>query len=98
MRKIFAVLAILFLAGPANAWNFKGHYVVCRLAWLQMNDAQREAVTAILKKHPPYSEYLVKEKPDGFTVDEWVFMRAGAWADWVRGGQARSFGHSEWHY
>jgi hypothetical protein len=25
-------------------------------------------------------------------------MKAGAWADWVRGGSARSYGHSTWHY
>ena len=25
-------------------------------------------------------------------------MRAGAWADWVRSGSARSYGHSTWHY
>ena len=98
MRKILAVLAIVFLAGPANAWNEKGHYVVCRLAWLQMNDQQRAAVTEILKKHPHYTEYLTKAKPDGFTTDEWAFMRAGAWADWIRSGSARSYVHGTWHY
>ena len=46
-------------------------------AGLQMDESQRAAVTVILKKHPHYAECLVKEKPDGFTVDEWVFMRAG---------------------
>jgi hypothetical protein len=25
-------------------------------------------------------------------------MKAGAWADWVRGGSAMSYGHSTWHY
>jgi hypothetical protein len=55
-------------------------------------------VTAILKKHPHYDDYLTKQKPNGFTVDEWAFMRAGAWADWIRGGQARACGHSERHY
>jgi hypothetical protein len=98
MRKILAILAIVFLAGPANAWNEKGHYVVCRLAWLQMNEQQRAAVTEILKKHPHYTEYLTKAKPDGFATDEWVWMRAGAWADWVRSGSARSYGHATWHY
>jgi hypothetical protein len=24
-------------------------------------------------------------------------MRAGPGADWIRGGQARTYGHSEWH-
>ena len=100
MRKIFnlVVLVTALSTGPAFAWNEKGHYVVCRLAWLQMNDQQRAAVTEILKKHPHYTEYQTKAKPEGFTTDEWVFMRAGAWADWIRSGSARSYGHSTWHY
>jgi S1/P1 Nuclease len=89
---------LLAFTRPALAWNEHGHYVVCRLAWLQMTDAQRSAVTEILKKHPHYDAYLTKQKPDGFTVDEWAFMRAGPRADWIRGGQARAYGHSEWHY
>ena len=35
------VIALLFtirFASPAFSWNEKGHYVVCRLAWLQMTD------------------------------------------------------------
>jgi hypothetical protein len=68
------------------------------LAWLQMNDRERAAVIEIFKKHPHYDAYLTKQKPDGFSVDEWAFMRADAWADWVGSGQARSFDQSEWHY
>lgn len=99
MRKILiAVVVLLSFTGSAFAWNEKGHLVIYRLAWLQMTDEQRAAVTAILKKHPHYEAYLTKSKPDGFTVDEWAFMRAGPWADWIRGGQARAHGHSEWHY
>jgi hypothetical protein len=43
-------------------------------------------------------EYLTKGKPEGFSTDEWVFMRAGPWTDWVRGGSAGSYGHSTCHY
>jgi hypothetical protein len=95
---LITVLTFSVVASPAQAWNEKGHYVVCRLAWLQMNEQQRAAVTEILKKHPHYDEYLIKGKHDGFTDDEWAFMRAGAWADWVRSGSARSYGHPTWHY
>jgi hypothetical protein len=93
-----ALLLVIVLASPAFAWSEKGHLVVCRLAWRQLTDEQRAQVTAILKKHPHYEEYLSKGKPEGFSKDEWVFMRAGAWADWVRSGSARSYGHSMWHY
>jgi hypothetical protein len=82
-----ATLAAVIFTCQANAWNEKGHYVVCRLAWLQMNDQQRAAVTEILKKHPHYDEYLAKKKPDGFTTDEWVFMRAGAWAEAIHANE-----------
>lgn len=83
---------------PGPRLEQKCHLVIWRLAWLQMTDEQRAAVTAILKKHPHYEPYLTKSKPDGFAVDEWAFMRAGPWADWIRGGQARAYVHSEWHY
>jgi hypothetical protein len=65
MRKIRALAAIILFvfAGQANAWNEKGHLVVCRLARLQMTDAQRAQVTAILKKLPHYDAYLTKGKP-----------------------------------
>jgi hypothetical protein len=98
MNKAILAATLFLMASPAFAWNEKGHYVVCRLAWLQMTDAQRAAVTAILKKHPHYSDYLAKNRPEGFTEAEWVFMRAGAWADWVRSGSAKSYGHATWHY
>jgi hypothetical protein len=98
MKKLLAVVILVALASPALAWNEKGHLVVCRLAWRQLTDQQRAQVTAILKKHPHYEEYLTKGKPEGFSTDEWAFMKAGAWADWVRSGSARSYGHSTWHY
>jgi hypothetical protein len=77
MRKLLAVAFLLALTCPAFAGNEKGRYVICRLAWLQMTDEPRVAVTTILKKHPHHDAYLTKSKPDGFTVDEWAFMRAG---------------------
>ena len=47
MRRLLAALLVQFLfSGPAFAWNEKGHYVVCRLAWLQMTDQQRGPVRA----------------------------------------------------
>ena len=88
MRKLLAIALLMFFASSALARSEKGHYVVCRLAWLQMTDQQRARVTEIRKKHPHYTEYLTKSKPEGFTTDEWAFMRAGAWAEGVRSGSA----------
>src|SRR5437879_8685423 len=96
MKKILASLVLVVAASPALAWNEKGHMVTARLAWRQLTDEQRGKVIAILKKHPHYEEYLIARKPDGFTEDEWAFMRAATWADWVRG--RRNFDHPTWHY
>jgi hypothetical protein len=66
MRKLLAaVLALLVFGGSTHAWNEKGQYVVCRLAWLQMTEQQRAALTAILNKHPHYDAYLTKSNTDG---------------------------------
>jgi hypothetical protein len=96
MKKLLAVAMTFLLCGQAFAWNEHGHMVVARLAWRQLAEDQRAKVIAILKKHPHYDEYLAARKPDAFTEDEWVFMRAASWADWVRG--KRDFDHPTWHY
>jgi hypothetical protein len=99
MKKPFAILVMAMLTtlpAPALAWNEHGHMVVARLAWRQLTEDQRAKVSAILKKHPHYDEYLAARKPDGFTEDEWAFMRAAAWPDWVRG--KRDFDHPTWHF
>jgi hypothetical protein len=70
--------------------------VVARLAWRQLSDEQRAKVSAILKNHPHYSEYLAAQKPEGFAEDEWAFMRAATWPDWVRG--KRDYDRPTWHY
>jgi hypothetical protein len=82
----------------ALAWNETGHLVTARLAWRQLTEEQRARVVAVLKKHPHYEEYLIARKPDGFTEDEWAFMRAATWADWVRSHHKEQFEHPTWHY
>jgi hypothetical protein len=96
MKKLLALVALVLLPATALAWNEHGHMVVARLAWRQCTEDQRAKVIAILKKHPHYAEYLSARKPDGFTEDEWVWMRAATWSDWVRG--KRDFDHPTWHY
>jgi hypothetical protein len=77
MRKLLAFVVVLLAAStPAFAWNQKGHLVTGRLAWRQLTEGQRARVVAVLKRHPHHEEYLTARKPDGFTDDEWAFMRA----------------------
>jgi hypothetical protein len=96
MRNFLVWTLLLLLPTSALAWNEKGHMVTARLAWRQLTEAQRSQVLAILKNHPHYQEYLAANRPEGFSEDEWVFLRATTWADWVRGRQ--QFDHPTWHY
>jgi hypothetical protein len=98
MKKLLALVIALAVSTTASAWNEKGHLVTARLAWRQLNEEQRARVLAVLKKHPHYEEYLIARKPDGFTEDEWAFMRAATWADWVRSHHKEQFDHPTWHY
>jgi S1/P1 Nuclease len=98
MKKLYALLLLLVVAPPALAWNDVGHLVVARLAWLQLSKEQQAQITAVLRKHPHYEEYLITKKPTGFSEDEWVFMHAATWPDWVRNHEAREFSHATWHY
>jgi hypothetical protein len=87
MKLHFLLTTLLFAFTPAlQAWNDKGHMVIARLAWKELTEAERAKVVAILQKHPHYQEFLSEKKPDGFTTEEWVFLRAATWSDWIRGG------------
>jgi hypothetical protein len=96
MTRIITIVALILTPSPALAWNEHGHMVVARLAWAQLTADQRAKVIAILKNHPHYTEYLSARKPAAFDEDEWVFMRAATWSDWVRGKPA--FDRPTWHY
>ena len=98
IASVFAFLLVLFLCSPAPAWNDHGHLVVARVAWNRLTPEQRAKVTAILKAHPHYEEVLTKQKPDGYNVDQWAFMRAACWPDWVRSHHASEYNRSTWHY
>ena len=98
MKNILALALLFLVTVPAYAWNEKGHMVVARLAWRQLTEKQPEQVVSIIKKHPHYEEYLAAQKPDGFSEDEWVFMRAATWSDWVRNHHAEEYNHGSWHY
>ena len=98
MKKLLACLFLVLCSTPAFAWNDKGHMVTARLAWRQLTDAQRARVVAILKKHPHYEEFLAANRAEGFSEEEWAFMRAATWADWVRSHHQNEFNHGPWHY
>jgi hypothetical protein len=95
---VLGVAIFVLLSLPAWAWNEKGHMVVARLTWLKLSVATRQAASQILKSHPHYEEYLSADRPAGIVPDEWAFMRAAYWPDWVRSNHSEEFHKSTWHY
>ena len=80
-----AVVALLIaLAEPARAWNDAGHMLVARIAWLRMTPEQRAKVGGVLKHHPHYESYLTAKCPDDVPREEWAFLKAATWSDYIR--------------
>jgi len=99
MRKVLIVVGLLFaVAQQASAWNDKGHMVIARLAWLRLDEQQRRAASELLRSHPHYAEYLAADRPAECDADEWAFMRASYWPDWVRSNHSEQFNQPSWHY
>ncbi|MBL8822241.1 MAG: S1/P1 nuclease [Planctomycetia bacterium] len=100
MKIIWLLLMICFPWSVCHGWNDKGHLVIARLAWKELTPNERERIVKILQRHPHYEEFLRARKPDGYSEDEWVFLRAATWSDWVRGGplSRRKFHMSNAHF
>lgn len=79
-----AALALLLCPVPALAWNGVGHMTAAKLAYDQMDKDLKERLAALLKAHPHYAAFLSKDRPDGVAENEWAFLRAATWPDWVR--------------
>jgi hypothetical protein len=83
---------------------------VALIAYRQLDDATKQKVATILKAHPHYKLYLAENKPEGVSEDEWVFLRASTWPDFVRparpgteydlfkGPEITRFHQPYWHY
>ncbi len=99
MRLSWMVICVWLLAAtPLQAWNEKGHWIVAKLAWVKLDPGTRKQVTEILKAHPHYAEYLSADCPDQIPLDEWAFLRAAYWPDWVRGNHSEEYNRPTWHY
>jgi hypothetical protein len=114
MRKLVTTVALLGLLlhwpGRAPAWHGPGHMTVAKIAYEELKATDPKAVTAIrelLRKHPHYDEFLSKDVPEGVSTDEWAFLRAATWPDWVRPPKhptphqqeiADKYNHPPWHF
>ena len=97
-RFALAVLLLLVGTSAADAWNDLGHMTVARLAWQELTADERGRVVGFLKSHPHAEEFLTAKRPDAIPEDEWVFLRAATWADWVRSNHAKDYHVGERHY
>ena len=59
-RFVMLVAASVIAPTVAQAWHSSGHMAIARIAWKQMDDAQRVYFNNLLKKHPHYDVYLAR--------------------------------------
>jgi hypothetical protein len=109
-RLLLSILAIVmaFPAADAFAWNSPGHMTVAMIAYRRLSDRQKQQVAEVLQKHPHYEKYLTENLPAGADKDEWVFVMASTWPDWVRPAPigeppknpaiSKKYHRSYWHY
>lgn len=79
------ILSIVVLSATTTlAFNDMGHRLVARIAWSQMEPAERQKVVDILQNHPHFDSYLAANRPADIPLDEWVFLQAATWSDSIR--------------
>ena len=103
------LVLFLSLCSPVLAWNDAGHMTIARIAWDSMTADDRASVVKILRQHPHIESLLLKDRPAEATEEEWIFLRAAVWADYVRPSKSISpdevpnhplykFHRGPWHY
>ena len=104
-----ATALLIVLTEPARAWNDAGHMLVARIAWLRMTAEQRAKVSEVLKHHPHYDSYLTAKCPADVSPEEWAFLKAATWSDYIRPPKSldadklatherHKFHRGPWHY
>ncbi|QKS27827.1 MAG: S1/P1 nuclease [Candidatus Accumulibacter similis] len=76
------LLLLLGVAPAAAAWNAAGHRLSAMIAWENLDDASRLAVTAILREHPDFDRWLARSK--GGDPGRGAFVEAATWPDDIR--------------
>lgn len=108
---IAAVLLSVMAAGPAHAWNSRGHMIVAAVAWDNLSQKSKDRVTALLKLNPQYASWT-----SGVAATKKAkvaFMKAATWPDYIRSaagyhdgepenetgtGYGDKYRHQGWHY
>lgn len=86
-RSLIATLLLTLCIGASSevrAWNDAGHMTIARIAWDTLTPDERISIVEILKKHPHLEALLTVDRPTEATDEEWIFLRAAVWADYIR--------------
>ena len=110
--RVLVVAGLTLLMGltlglqECRAWNDLGHWIITRIAYDQLTDAERLKIHAILRQHPHYDRYLKADNHDGASEAEWTILRSSTWSDYVRPGRPADVASKDlapyhkgiWHY
>lgn len=100
--RVVLLIALLFPAIDARAWNGTGHQVIAEIAWRNLTPAVRDKVLTLLKQHPHFARRLDATEPNSEPVDYAlrVFQHAATWPDMMRSarGDEKEYHHPAWHY
>src|SRR5574343_399474 len=80
-RHLPALLFLLLLTAPAQAWNAAGHRLSAVIAWEQLSPGSRAIVSEALAEHIDYPRWLEKAGDD---APELIFAEAATWPDDIR--------------
>jgi hypothetical protein len=98
-RSLMFLLVCLAPLPSLQAWNDRGHMLIALLAYRQLPAAQKKKVDELLAAHPHYELFLTRNQPAGVSPQEWAFLRAATWPDFVRNAEHRAnFHRAKWHY
>ena len=84
------------------AWWEGGHFLVANIAYDLLEEADREDIVNVLRKHPRWKQDFLSAMPDDVRKadksiqNRWIFMQAAVWPDVIR--RTRPYDHPSWHY
>lgn len=112
MLKHRLILCFLLISPLAHAWNSAGHRLSALIAWQQMSETTREAVSEALNRHPDHPLWVSKASSSEPAA---IFAEASTWPDSIRNdprfydedrqsptaaiaGLPDNARHKHWHY
>jgi hypothetical protein len=102
-RCLGALLLLLTIHGPAQAWSGPGHAAIAAMAYQQLPGAAQQRFMEILRSHPDFAKWrqdfnrLKSGFPAKLDLGTYLFIRASTWPDEIR-KSGNPFDHPAWHY